>query len=196
MTSERENEKRSEKERMLNGDPYDATDPDLAADRERARDLTAQYNDTAAGDGETRRELLDDLFGSVGEGVAIEPPFRCDYGYNVHVGDGFYANFDCVFLDVRRIEIGRNCLIGPGTHVYAATHPIDAETRSEGLESGEPVTVGDDVWIGGKAVLNPGVAVGDGSVIAAGAVVVEDVPAGVVVGGNPATVLRELDDDR
>ncbi|WP_281193844.1 sugar O-acetyltransferase [Halorubrum sp. F4] len=185
----------SEKAKMLNGDPYDATDPDLAAERERARELTARYNRTAADDGETRRELLSELFGSVGEDAAVEPPFRCDYGYNVHVGDDFYANFDCVFLDVRRIEIGRNCLIGPGTHIYTATHPIDAADRAEGLESGDPVTIGDDVWIGGQATINPGVSVGDGSVIAAGAVVVEDVPAGVVVGGNPATVVRELDDE-
>ncbi|OYR59024.1 sugar O-acetyltransferase [Halorubrum halodurans] len=183
----------SEKAKMLDGKPYDAADPELAAERERARDLTSRYNDTTAGDDVERRELLDELFGSVGEGVAVEPPVRCDYGYNVHVGDDFYANFDCVLLDVRRIEIGRNCLIGPGTHVYTATHPVDAEERAEGLESGEPVTIGDDVWIGGRAVLNPGVSVGDGAVIAAGAVVVDDVPDGVVVGGNPATVVRELD---
>jgi len=146
-----------------------------------------------ASEKERRRELLAALFGSVGEAVHVEPPFRCDYGYNVHVGDGFFANFDCVVLDVCPVEFGENCLLGPGVHVYTATHPLDAEERAGGLESGRPVSVGDDVWLGGRAVLNPGVTVGDGSVVASGAVVSDDVPPGVVVRGNPAEVVRELE---
>jgi len=142
---------------------------------------------------ERRRELLAALFGSVGEPVHVEPPFRCDYGSNVHVGDGFFANFDCVVLDVCPVEFGENCLLGPGVHVYTATHPLDAEERAGGLESGRPVSVGDDVWLGGRAVLNPGVTVGDGSVVASGAVVSDDVPPGVVVRGNPAEVVCELE---
>ncbi len=183
----------SEKERMLAGEPYDPSDPELVAERERARDLTRRYNRTAAGDEAERRDVLATLFGSVGRTVTVEPPFRCDYGYNLHVGEGFFANFDCVVLDVRRVEFGRNCLLGPGVHVYTATHPLDPADRAGGLESGEPVTVGDDVWIGGRAVLNPGVSVGDGAVIGSGAVVTGDVPSGVVVQGNPASVVRELD---
>ncbi|WP_049898725.1 sugar O-acetyltransferase [Halococcus agarilyticus] len=183
----------TEKAKMLNGEPYDASDPELVAERERARKRTRQYNATDETAHERRNELLDELLGSTGTDPYVEPPFRCDYGDNIHVGEEFYANFDCVMLDVRRIEIGRNCLVGPGVHVYTATHPIGAAERAEGLESGEPVTVGDDVWIGGRAVIDPGVTVGDGAVIGSGAVVTEDVPDGVVVKGNPAEIVKELD---
>lgn len=183
----------SEKERMLNGELYDAGDLELVAERERARDLTRRYNHTTVDDQSERRELLEELLGSVGEEYAIEPPFRCDYGYNIHVGENFYANFDCVILDVCRVDIGRNCQLAPGVHIYTATHPLVASERIKGPEYGKPVTIGDNVWIGGKAVLNPGVTIGDNSVIASGAVVTEDVPDDVVVQGNPATVVEELD---
>ena len=181
-----------EKERMLNGDLYDASDPQLVAERERARELTRRYNRTAVNETGERRELLETLLGSLGDDCEIEPPFRCDYGYNLHVGENFYANFDCVVLDVCRVDIGANCQMAPGVHIYTATHPLDAEERVAGPEYGRPVTVGDDVWIGGRAVLNPGVTVGDGTVVGSGAVVTEDVPDGVVVQGNPATVVKEL----
>jgi maltose O-acetyltransferase len=177
---------------MLNGELYDAGDPELVAERERARDLTRRYNRTTAHDQTERRELLEELLGSRGEECDVEPPFRCDYGYNIHLGENFYANFDCVILDECRVDVGRNCQIAPGVHIYTATHPLDATERTEGREYGKPVTVGDNVWIGGRAVLNPGVTVGDDSVIASGAVVTEDVPDEVVVGGNPATVIKEL----
>ncbi|WP_152042956.1 sugar O-acetyltransferase [Salinigranum salinum] len=183
----------TEKEKMLAGDLYDASDPELVAERERARELTRRFNETEPSAGETRQRLLRELFGPSGEDVSVEPPFRCDYGYNVHVGDGFYANFDCVVLDVCPVRIGRNCLVGPGVHVYTATHPLDAARRIEGPEYGTPVTIGDDVWIGGRAVVNPGVTVGDRAVIASGAVVTSDVPDDVVVQGNPAEPVRRLD---
>jgi maltose O-acetyltransferase len=183
----------TEKEKMLRGDPYDPDVPDLVAERERARELTREYNATTETEGDRQTELLSELFGSVGDGARVEPPVRCDYGYNIHVGGGFYANVDCVFLDVREIRFGENCFLGPGVHVYTATHPIDAETRSQGLEYGTPVAVGDDVWIGGRAVLTPGVTVGDRSVIGAGAVVTRDVPDDVIVHGNPAEVVKRLD---
>lgn len=182
----------SEKEKMLNGELYDADDPELVAERERARDLTRRYNRSTVDDQTERRELLEELLGSVDEKCAIEPPFRCDYGYNIHVGENFYANFDCVILDVCRVDIGRNCQLSPGVHIYTATHPLAASERIKGPEYGKPVTVGDNVWIGGRAVLNPGVTVGDNSVIASGAVVTKDVPNDVVVQGNPATVVKEL----
>lgn len=183
----------NEKEKMLAGEPYDPFDPELVADRERANELTRRYNRTTDEESETRERLLGELFGSVDESASVEPPFRCDYGYNVHVGENLFANFECVVLDVRRVEIGRDCMVGPGVHIYTATHPLNAEERTSGVEYGEPVTIGDSVWIGGRAVINPGVRVGDGAVIASGAVVTEDVPAGVLVGGNPTEVVRELE---
>ena len=185
----------TEREKMLRGELYDPTDPELVADRKAARALTRRLNRTTEAETDRRRELLADLFGTVGEECYLELPFRCDYGYNIHVGDSFFANFGCVVLDVCRVEIGRNCMLGPGVHIYTATHPLDASERVAGLEYGKPVTIGDDVWIGGRAVLNPGVTVGDGSVIGSGAVVTEDVPANAVVQGNPATVVKELDSE-
>lgn len=183
----------TEKEKMLAGELYDASDPELAAERQRANELTAELNRTDPDETDRRRAIVADLFGSVGDDPWIEPPFRCDYGYNLQVGDDFYANFDCVFLDVCEVAFGDRCLLGPAVHVYSATHPLDPAERAEGLEYGEPVTVGDDVWIGGQAVLTPGVSVGDGAMVAAGAVVTEDVPERTVVQGNPAEVVTEID---
>ncbi|WP_435074619.1 sugar O-acetyltransferase [Halorubrum sp. HHNYT27] len=183
----------TETERMLAGERYDPSDPALVADRERARDRARRYNATSETEGSRREAMLRELFETVGDDPTIQPPLRCDYGYNVAVGDGFFANYGCVFLDTNRIAFGDRCLLGPGVHVYAATHPIDPAERAAGRERGRPVTVGDDVWIGGRAVLNPGVSVGDGAVIASGAVVTEDVPARTVVGGNPARVIRTVE---
>ena len=183
----------SEMEKMLAGERYDPTDPELVAVHRRAQELTTRYNRTDPDEGDERRELLDDLFGTVGEEATVQTPFQCDYGFNVHVGDRFFANFDCVVLDVCRVEFGDDCMLGPGVHVYTATHPLRAEDRASGLEYGKPVTVGDDVWVGGRAVINPGVTVGNGSVVASGAVVTDDVPEDVVVQGNPATVVREIE---
>ncbi|WP_280586710.1 sugar O-acetyltransferase [Halorubrum sp. Boch-26] len=183
----------TETERMVAGEPYDPTDPDLVADRERARDLTRRYNATSGAERERRTGLLRELFDAVGEDPVVQPSLRCDYGYNVAVGDGFFANYGCVFLDATPVSFGDRCMLGPGVHVYAVTHPIDPDERATGRESGRPVTVGDDVWIGGRAALNPGVTVGDEAVVASGAVVTEDVPARTVVGGNPARVIREID---
>jgi len=177
---------------MRRGELYDASDPDLVAARQRARELTATFNATEADETGRREGLIGELFGVVEGAVHVEPPFRCDYGDQIRVGDGFYANFDCVILDVCPVEFGVNCLLGPGVHVYTATHPLDAEERASGLEYGKPVSVGDDVWIGGQAVINPGVTVGDGAVIGSGAVVTDDVAPNVVVQGNPAEVVEEI----
>jgi maltose O-acetyltransferase len=182
----------SEKEKMLAGEMYDPSDPTLVRERRAARHLTREYNETGVEDDERRRDLLSDLFGSVGEGSVVEPPFRCDYGYNVHVGEDFFANYDCVFLDVCRVEFGDECMLAPGVHVYTATHPLDAERRVSGREYGKPVTVGDRAWFGGRAVVNPGVTIGDDVVVASGAVVTRDVPDEVLVQGNPAEVVTEL----
>ncbi|HET7325528.1 MAG TPA: sugar O-acetyltransferase [Halococcus sp.] len=183
----------SEKEKMLEGRLYDPDDPELVAGRERTRRLTHQYNRTGETDHERREDLLRELLGSTGDELQITPPFRCDYGDNIHLGENVYANFECVVLDVCQVEIGRNCMLGPSVHIYTATHPLNATERNAGAEYGKPVTLGDNVWVGGRAVLNPGITVGDGAVVGSGAVVTEDVPSGVVVQGNPATVVKELE---
>ncbi|KTG27739.1 sugar O-acetyltransferase [Haloferax profundi] len=183
----------SEKEKMLAGELYDASDPELVAERKRARRLTRLFNDTDETEIDRREELVRELFGETGENVEIEPTFRCDYGYNVSVGENFFANFDCVFLDVCPITIGDNAQLAPSVHIYTATHPLDAAERIKGPESGEPVTIGDNAWLGGQSVINPGVTIGDDVVVASGSVVTKDVPDSVVVGGNPARVIEELD---
>ncbi|MFB6188730.1 MAG: sugar O-acetyltransferase [Halapricum sp.] len=183
----------TEKAKMLAGEDYDPMDPKLVAERQAARQLTSLFNATQVHEGDRRREILTALFGSGGETAFVEPPFYCDYGQQIHVGEEFYANFGCVFLDVCEIRFGSECMLGPGVHVYTATHSLDAVERTSGTEFGAPVEVGDRAWIGGQAVLNPGVTIGDDVVVAAGSVVIDDVPDNVVVGGNPAEVIRELD---
>ena len=183
---------KSEKRKMIDGELYMAADPELVFDRTNARRLSRMFNQTDETEMEKRTEILRELFGSVGEGVYIEPTFRCDYGYNIHVGENFYANFDCIFLDVCEIRIGDNCFIAPGVHIYTATHPLNAQERISGAEFGIPVTIGDNVWIGGRAVINPGVKIGNNVVVASGAVVTKDVPDNVVIGGNPAKVIKYI----
>ncbi|WP_438350612.1 maltose O-acetyltransferase [Paenibacillus sp. FA6] len=184
---------KTEKEKMLNGELYNAGDVVLVNDRLNARRLVRLYNQTLETDSDHRTELLKELFGSTGESLYIEPTLRCDYGYNIYVGENFYANFDCVLLDVCEIRIGDNCFIAPGVHIYTATHPLNAQERISGVEYGKPVTIGHNVWIGGRAVINPGVTIGNNVVIASGAVVTKDVPDNVVVGGNPARVIKQID---
>ncbi|MDJ1008708.1 MAG: sugar O-acetyltransferase [Paracoccaceae bacterium] len=175
----------TEKEKMIAGDLYLAGDPELVADRRRAQALMAQYNATVIGDA-ARPTLLEALLGAKGARVAIRPPFYIDYGYNIALGDDVFLNYGCVFLDVCAIEIGDMTQIGPYVQVLTADHPRDAETRDAGLEFGQPITVGRNVWIGGGALLLPGVSVGDDAVIGAGAVVTKDVAPGVTVAGSPA----------
>ncbi|GLI08582.1 maltose O-acetyltransferase [Paenibacillus tyrfis] len=183
---------KTEKEKMLNGELYLPADPELLQERANARRLTRLYNQTLETEESTRTELLKELFGSTGESIYIEPTLRCDYGYNIHVGENFYANFDCVFLDVCEIRIGDNCFMAPGVHIYTATHPLDPNERNSGVEYGKPVKIGNNVWIGGRAVINPGLTIGDNVVIASGAVVTKDVPDNVVVGGNPAKIIKQI----
>lgn len=183
----------SEKEKMLNGQLYNAADPELLKERLNARRLTRLYNETIETDDIKRDELVKKLLGSTKKKLYIEPTFRCDYGYNIHVGENFYANFDCVFLDVCDIRIGDNCFMAPGVHIYTATHPLNPTERISGVEYGKPVNIGHNVWIGGKAVINPGVNIGNNVVIASGTVVVKDVPDNVVVGGNPAKIIKHID---
>jgi maltose O-acetyltransferase len=181
----------TEREKMLAGGLY-RLDDELIALRKKARRLTRGYNDSTADEEDRRREILRELLGAVGPGAHVEPPFHCNYGHNIRAGSGLYMNFGCVVLDNNVVEIGDNVLFGPGVHVYTAHHPFDPETRAQGYELATPVRVGTDVWVGGGAILCPGVRVGDGSVIGAGSVVASDVPPGVVAAGNPCRVIRKL----
>lgn len=184
----------TEREKMLAGELYNATDPELVAARRRARDLVHDFNHSREAEAELRQQRLRDLFGSMGENLVIEPPFYCDYGQNISIGSDVFFNFNCVILDPARVEIGDRVLFGPNVQIYTATHPIDAATRRAGLEGGKPIRIGSDVWVGGSVVLCPGVTVGDRTVIGAGAVVTRDLPADVFAAGNPCRVIRSLND--
>ncbi|HSC88692.1 MAG TPA: sugar O-acetyltransferase [Polyangiaceae bacterium] len=177
---------------MLAGRPYRASDPLLVAERLHARRLVRLFNDAEVDDELGRKRLLDELFGSGGDTATIEPTFRCDYGYNIHVGRAFYANFGCVMLDVVRIEIGDEVLLGPNVQLLTATHPLDAEERAGGLESGAPIHIGHRVWLGAGVIVCPGVSIGDGTTVGAGSVVTKSLPAGSVAVGNPCRVVRTL----
>ena len=183
---------KTEKEKMLAGEFYDPLDPQLAAERRRARLLFKALNDTRDDQPEERARLIRELIPGAGEGVLVEPPFYCDYGTNITLGDRVFFNFNCVVLDVAPVRVGSGVLFGPAVQIYAATHPLGAAERRTGLEAGRPVEVGDDVWVGGGAILCPGVKVGARSVVGAGSVVTRDIPAGVYAAGNPCRVIREL----
>ena len=182
---------KSEKQKMLAGELYDAMDEELVAERQRTRDLLAQLNGTLQVDPSGRAALLKSLFGA-DTNAMIQPPFYCDYGCNIKLGRQVFMNFNCVILDVAQVTIGDRVLLGPNVQIYAATHPLQASIRQQGLEAGKPVAIGDDVWIGGGAILCPGVTIGARSVIGAGSVVTRDIPADVFAAGNPCRVVRRL----
>lgn len=180
---------RTEKEKMLAGDMYAAGDPELQADLAATERWLARFNAALSEPIESRRAILAERLAAVGRGTVVRPPFFCDYGYNIRLGDKVFVNYDCVFLDIVGIAVGDRTQIGPGVHIYAADHPRDPDVRRRGLEFGRPVTVGCDVWIGGGAVILPGVSIGDRAIVGAGSVVTKDVAAGVTVAGNPARPL-------
>lgn len=184
----------TEKEKMIAGELYFSQDPELSADRKVARRLTEEINQQK--DGKFRSQLVKEAFGATGEQVYVEPNFIFDYGYNIYVGENFYANFNNVFLDTCPIRIGKNCMFGPNVQLYTATHPLEPVKRNSGLEAGKPITIGDNVWLGGSAVLTPGVTLGNNVVVAAGAVVTKSFPDNVVIGGNPAKIIKLVEEDR
>jgi maltose O-acetyltransferase len=181
----------SEKDKMLAGQLYDPLDPELVRARERARDLCWALNATREADQEACRGILKELFGAGGESVWMQPPFFCDYGSNILLGERVFFNFNCVVLDVCRVTVGDFTLFGPVVQIYTATHPMEAELRRR-QEFGKPIEIGSDVWVGGGAILCPGVKVGSRSVIGAGSVVTRDIPEGVFAAGNPCRVIREI----
>ncbi|MHB1560036.1 MAG: sugar O-acetyltransferase [Isosphaeraceae bacterium] len=179
----------SQREKMLAGELYDPMDSELVRARDRARDLCQDLNATREAQADERRRILAELFGSGGETVWMQPPFYCDYGSNIHLGERVFFNFNCVVLDVCRVTIGDFTLFGPAVQIYTATHPMDAMLRRR-QEFARPIEIGADVWVGGGAIICPGVRIGARSVIGAGSVVTRDVPEGVFAAGNPCRVIR------
>lgn len=180
---------KTEKEKMLAGELYNPLDPILRAERQRCRDLLKLLNNSAEEPRTERQHLICELLGQETD-VWIEPPFFCDYGTNISLGSKVFFNFNCVILDVMAVEIGNNVFFAPAVQIYTATHPIDHVERRSGLEFGKPVKIGSDVWVGGGAIVCPGVTIGDRSVIGAGSVVTKDIPADVVAAGNPCRIIR------
>ncbi len=183
----------SEKEKMLKGEPYDAYyDKELADERSGAKKMCFEYNSIPPSEREKRDKLIKKILGKTKEKLHIESNFYCDYGYNIEVGEKFYINHNCVILDCAKVKFGDNVVIGPNCGFYTAIHPLDAKTRNTGIEWAKPITVGDDVWIGGCVTVLPGVSIGSGSVIGAGSVVTKDIPSNVVAVGNPCKVIKEI----
>lgn len=191
MLPPREDDPRSQRERMLAGELYLAADPVLSAESRRAQDLTRSFN--ASGDDEERRRLLAELLGSLGEDTEVRPPLYCDYGYHLSIGARTFVNFGLVALDVAPISIGDDVQMGPYVQLLTPTHPLEPELRRAKWEAAEPITISNNVWLGGGVIVCPGVTIGADSVVGAGAVVTRDIPAGVLALGSPAHVVRELD---
>lgn len=180
----------NEKEKMLAGKLYNAfTDKELVEDRCKVREIFREFNNTC------KQELLEKIFQKKLDGVFIEPPFHCDYGYNIELGKNVYMNFGCTILDCARVEIGDNCMLAPNVQIYSAAHPIDVKTRNAGLEYALPITIGKNCWIGGSAIILPGVTIGDNCVIGAGSVVTKDIPANSVAVGNPCRVIKKVEEN-
>jgi maltose O-acetyltransferase len=181
-----------QKDRMLRGELYQPGDQELVDDRERCHRQIDRFNGARAENRTDRDRVLRALFGHVGDAVEVEPPLHCDYGFNVSIGDRSFVNYGAVILDVVPVTIGADVQIGPNVQLLTSIHPLDAELRRTGVESGAPITIGDGVWLAGGAIVCPGVTIGDDTVVGAGSVVPRDLPAGVLAVGNPATVVRTL----
>ena len=178
---------------MLSGAMYNPLDPTLMMERKAAKLLFQEINSLNENHKEKRTQLLYTLFGRAGKNLWVEPPFYCDYGYNISVGYNVFMNYNCCILDVMPVNIGDRVMLAPNVQIYTATHPLQAKERNSGKEFAKPISIGNDVWIGGGAIICPGVTIGDGAVIGAGAVVTKDVPDHVFVGGNPARIIKDID---
>lgn len=186
----------TEKEKAVAGMLYDANyDEELAKERLACKDLCAEYNQLKPSDVEMRKSLMKKLLGKTGDTFWIEQSFWCDYGYNIELGENFYSNHNLVILDAAKVTFGENCFIAPNCGFYTAGHPFDVEQRNQGLEIAWPITVGNNVWIGGNVAVMPGVTIGDNTVIGGGSVVTKDIPSGVVAAGNPCRVIRKITEE-
>lgn len=177
---------------MLAGELYDPLDQQLVDDRLRTRLLIKELNDSREDQAEERMRILKELIPMAGEGLWLQPPFYCDYGYNMVLGEKVFFNFNCVVLDVAEVKIGSRTLFGPNVQIYTATHPVDPVERASGVEYAKPISIGEDVWVGGSAVICPGVTIGNRCVIGAGSVVTRDIPDDVFAAGNPCRVIRSI----
>lgn len=184
----------TEREKMVAGELFSAADPEIKAELLRTRKLLHELNHSGPDEDERRETILGKLFCNSEHLPWLEPPFYCDFGWNISLGEKVYFNFNCVILDGCPVTIGTNCLFAPNVQIYTATHPLDWRIRADWLENAKPVAVGDHVWVGGGSILLPGVTVGSRTVIGAGSVVTKDVPDGVLAAGNPARVIRGLED--
>jgi maltose O-acetyltransferase len=187
---------KTEKEKMLSGEYYDPLDKSLSKERLKTRKTLYKYNTSKPVEKKKREKLIKKLIPDSGNNVVIEPPFNCDYGHNIKIGDNFFANFNCVFLDVNKISIGSNCLIASNVQIYSATHPVEPDLRLAGKELGLPISIGDNVWIGGGSIICPGVKIGNNVTIGAGSVVTHDIPDDVVAAGNPCRILRNVSGEK
>lgn len=185
----------NQKERMLNELPYKAWMDGLEEERTENRMRIYEFNSCRPDKKDEMKKMIKNIFGKTGEEVWIEQPFHCDYGKNIEVGENFYANFNAVILDVGKVTIGKNVILAPNVSIYTAGHPIHPDSRNSGYEYGIPVTIGDNVWIGGSVVINPGVTIGNNVVIGSGSVVTKDIPDNMIAVGNPCRVIREITED-
>jgi len=186
---------KSEKEKMLNEEYYDASGEELTKEREYAKDLCYDYNHTRPSEKEKLKNIIKKLFKSTGENYKINPPFFCDYGYNISIGENFHANYNLIILDVCEVTIGNNVFIGPNVGIYTAGHPVDVELRNNGVEYGKKIKIGNNVWIGGNVCILPGVTIGDNVTIGAGSVVTKNIPSNVTAFGNPCKVHKKNKDE-
>lgn len=182
----------SEKEKMLAGKAYQAGDKELANDRLKAREVVFEFNNLPPKQIKQRKQLIKKLFGKTETMFYLEPPFRCDYGYNIEIGNHFYSNFNLVILDCAKVSIGNHVFFGPNVAIYTAGHPLHSHLRNQEHEWAQPITIGDNVWLGGNVVINPGVSIGNNVVIGSGSVVTKDIPDNVFAGGNPCKIIREI----
>ncbi len=186
---------KSEKEKMISGDLYNPADTEVSKDRNKAHLLFHQYNQLPNVNSEEQQEILAELIPTMGNNCCIEPPFFCDYGYNIILGSDIFINYNCTILDCAQVHIGSRTMLGPGVQIYTVTHPVNARERASLLEFAKPIEIGEDVWLGGSVVVLPGVKIGNRAVVGAGSVVTKDIPDDVIAAGNPCRIIRRIDND-
>lgn len=185
----------TEKEKMLSGKPYKSFGEELFKERQYAKEMIFEFNSLNPNEVEKRNEIIKKLFGKSSDGFFIEPPFRCDYGYNISIGENFYTNYNCTILDCAKVTIGDNVMFAPNVSLFTAGHPIHFEPRNAGIEYAFPITIGNNVWLGGGVIVNPGITIGDNVVVGSGSVITKNIPPNSIAVGNPCKIIREITDE-